>query len=98
VHILTIGYGHPSNPATFDDYYRSTHLPLVQKVPRLVDLTARHCAALDEGKAPYYLVAELAFASHDELIAALQSPEGQATAADAANFADGGVTMFVQHD
>ena len=96
--VLTVGYGHPTDPAAFDDHYTSVHTPLAAAVPGLAGFTARHCTALDGGTPPYYLLAELAFASQDDLAAGLQSPEGQAAAADIANFADGGVTMFVQHD
>jgi uncharacterized protein (TIGR02118 family) len=94
----TVAYGHPSDPPTFDAYYQSTHLPLAKKVPGLVNLTARHCASLDDQQPPYYLLVELAFTSQEDMNAALQSTEGQAAAGDIANFADGGVTMFVQHD
>ena len=48
----------------------------------------------DGSEAPYYYVAELAFDDAEVLQAALASPEGQATGADVANFASGGVTMF----
>lgn len=98
MHVLTVGYGHPADPAAFDAYYQSTHRPLAGKVPGLLAFTARHCTALDGSVPPYHLVAELSFASQEALAAALASPEGQAAAADIANFADGGVTMFVQHD
>lgn len=97
-HVLTVCYGHPADPAAFDDYYQSTHRGLAEKMPGLAGFTARHCASLDESAPPYYLVAELAFTSQEALLAALASPEGRAAARDIANFADGGVTMFVQHD
>jgi hypothetical protein len=38
------------------------------------------------------------FASREALDAGLASPEGNAAAADVANFADGGATMFVARD
>ena len=28
MHVLTVCYGHPADPAKFDDYYMSTHKPL----------------------------------------------------------------------
>jgi len=96
--VLTVAYGHPSDPAAFDRYYASTHRRLAEKVPGLVAFTARHCAGVGGEQPPYYLVAELSFASAAELAAGLAAPEGQAAAADIQNFADGGVTMFVQHD
>ena len=96
--VLTVCYGHPKDPAAFDAHYQATHGPLVEKIPGLAAFTARHCTSLDGSAAPYYLLAELSFASAEALNAGLSSPEGQATAADLANFADGGVTMFVARD
>ena len=98
MHILTVAYGHPSNPAAFDEHYARTHRPLVDRIPGLAGFAARRCAALDGSEPPYYLLAELSFPSAEALRAALSSPEGQAAAADVANFADGGATMFVQYD
>jgi uncharacterized protein (TIGR02118 family) len=40
-------------------------------------------------------VAQLFFADAAAMAASLGSPEGQATTADIANFADGGVTVLV---
>jgi uncharacterized protein (TIGR02118 family) len=98
MHVLTVCYGHPSDPEAFDAYYTSTHVPLAEKIPSVVSFTARHCASLDDSAPPYFLIAELGFDSADALAAAMSSPEGQAAAADVAKFADGGVTMFVAHD
>jgi hypothetical protein len=55
-HVLTVAYGQPSDPPTFDAYYQSTHVPLAKSVPGLVNLTARHCASLDDQQPPYYLL------------------------------------------
>ena len=30
---LTVLYGHPDNPADFEEYYANTHMPLVDKMP-----------------------------------------------------------------
>jgi uncharacterized protein (TIGR02118 family) len=98
MHVLTVAYGHPKDPAAFDAYYQATHSPLAGKIPGLEAFTARHCASLDASPAPYYLLAELSFASAETLSAGLSSAEGRAAAADVANFADGGVTMFIAHD
>lgn len=98
MHILTVLYGHPSDPAAFDEYYEKTHAPLAAPIPGLQSFTYRHCSSLDENPAPYYLVAELAFDSMESLQAGLGSEEGQAAAGDVPNFATGGVTMFVAHD
>ena len=33
MHVLTVCYGHPADPAAFDTYYKSTHGPLVERSP-----------------------------------------------------------------
>nr|WP_307799507.1 EthD family reductase [Pseudonocardia alni] len=33
MHVLTVAYGHPSDPAAFDDHYAATHSPLARSVP-----------------------------------------------------------------
>ena len=98
MHVLTVCYGHPADPAAFDAHYTSTHVPLVEKLPGLESFTHRHCASLDGSPPPYYLLAELSFASADALGAGMASPEGRAAGADVANFATGGATMFIAHD
>jgi uncharacterized protein (TIGR02118 family) len=98
MHVLTVCYGQPADPDAFDAYYTATHQPLAAKIPGLVSFTARHCASLDGSAPPYYLLAELGFASPETLDAGLTSAEGHAAAADVANFADGGATMFVAYD
>jgi uncharacterized protein (TIGR02118 family) len=98
MHILTVAYGQPANPREFNAYYESTHLPLAKQVPHVIDLKAAHCTSLDDTPAPCYLLAQLAFESAEDLQNALASTEGQAAAADLANFATGGATLFIQHD
>jgi uncharacterized protein (TIGR02118 family) len=98
MHVLTVCYGHPTDPAAFDDYYTSTHVPLANKIPGFTSYTYRHCASLDDSPPPHYLLAELSWPSQEALGAALSSPEAQAAVADVPNFATGGVTMFVAHD
>ena len=98
MHVLTVCYGQPADPAAFDAYYTSTHAPLAEKIPGLTSFTYRHCDSLDASPAPYYLLAELSFPSAEALNAALSSPESQAAAGDVPKFATGGVTMFVAHD
>lgn len=90
---VTIVYNHPSDPAAFDSYYRSTHVPLVHAVPNLLKFAAGQCDSIG-GPASAYLLAQLYFESADVADAALNCPQGKAAAADLANFADGGVTML----
>ena len=98
MHVLTVCYGHPADPAAFDAYYESTHVPLAEKIPGMASFTYRHCASLDGSKPQYYLLAELSFPSQDAMNASLASAEAQAATADVPNFATGGFTIFVAHD
>ncbi len=89
-------YGHPKDPAAFDRHYQETHAVLAQKIPGLKGFTITKLAALNpQEPSPYYLIAALYFESMAALQSALQSPEGQATAADVEHFATGGATLLV---
>jgi uncharacterized protein (TIGR02118 family) len=98
MHVLTVCYGHPADPAAFDAYYTSTHAPLAEKIPGMASFTHRHCASPDGSKPPYFLIAELSFPSQEAMGASLGSPEAQAANADVPNFATGGVTIFIAYD
>jgi uncharacterized protein (TIGR02118 family) len=93
VHRLVVSYGQPTDPAAFDDYYRDTHAPLASKIPGLQKFTVGHAQPLDPSQQAPYLVAELDFESEEAMGQAFGSNEGQAAAADVANFATGGATM-----
>jgi len=98
LHVLTVCYGHPTDPAAFDAHYTNTHAPLAEKIPGMSSFTYRHTASLDGTQPPYYLIAELSWPSQEAMGAAMSSPESQAASADVPNFATGGVTMFVAYD
>ena len=89
-------FGHPEDPDAFEEYYASTHVPLVHKIPNLQRFeAARIVATPDGGEPPYYRIGELYFEDMEQLQAGLSSHEGQAVVADMQNFATGGVTMFI---
>ena len=93
---LVVAYGPPQDPAAFDQHYAETHGPLAQNIPNLRRFEAgRVIGTADGSAAPYYFIAELCFDSPEELQATLQSPEGQAAAADVATFATGGATLMI---
>lgn len=77
-------YETPADPAAFDRHYREVHIPLGRRLPGLRRYVVGRDIAAVRGGAPYYLVAELEWDTMDELRAAFASPEGRATAADAA--------------
>ena len=90
-------YRRPADAAAFDRYYFSKHVPTAKRLPGLTgyEVTRGPVTTLDAAAAPYYLIATLSFASRAAVQAALASPEGAATAGDLANFATGGVDIFV---
>ena len=81
-HFLAL-YETPADPEAFGRHYREVHIPLGRRLPGLRRYAVSRDLAAVRG-APYYLVAELDWDTMDELRAAFASPEGRATAADAA--------------
>jgi uncharacterized protein (TIGR02118 family) len=96
---LTVLYGHPDDPAAFDQYYEEVHLPLASKMQGLQGWTLGRCEAVTPGdKPPYYLIVGLYAETREAMEAILASPEGQAAVADVPNFATGGVTFMYDHE
>ena len=93
---LTVIYGHPTDSAAFEDYYKNTHLPKAAKMQGFdkVEYT-KFLSAPDGSASEYYRMAEFWFTSPEALQSTMSSPEGQATATDLANFATGGVKLMV---
>ncbi len=89
-------YQQPKDPAAFDRYYRDTHVPLAKTIPglRSYEVTRGDVMGM-AGKHGTYLVATLGFDSMAAIAEAMGSPQGQATAADLANFATGGVDVMM---
>jgi uncharacterized protein (TIGR02118 family) len=92
---LIVLYGPPTDPAAFDDYYMSTHVPLAQKIPGLRRFEVARIGSLDGSAPQFHLQAELYFDDSEALMSALGTPEGAAAGADVSNFATGGATMLV---
>lgn len=93
VHRLVVSYGHPADPAAFDDHYRNTHASLAEKIPGLIRFTWGHGKPMDPAQPAPYLVAELDFESEQAMGEAFGTPEGQAASSDVPTFATGGATM-----
>jgi uncharacterized protein (TIGR02118 family) len=94
---LLVIYRTPKDAATFDRYYAATHIPLAKKLPglRSYDISSGPVVAPGGGASGVHLVATLGFDSVDAVNAALGSPEGRDAAGDLANFADGGVDLYI---
>jgi uncharacterized protein (TIGR02118 family) len=89
-------YQQPADSAAFDSYYFNTHVPLAKTIPglRSYEVTRGDVMGM-AGKHGVYLVAILEFDSMAAIQAAMASPQGQATAADLANFASAGVDVMM---
>jgi len=93
MHRVLALYGMPKDPNHFRQYYESTHVPLVQKIPGIKGFRWSFDVQGLMGESPYFCVGELDFESAEALQAAFGSPEGQAVAADVPNYATGGVAI-----
>ena len=92
---LIVLYNTPRDPAAFESYYQQTHIPIAKKIPGLRSYSVSNGSVQAlAGTAPH-LIATLAFDSMADLQSALASAEGQAAAADVANFATGGATLLI---
>ena len=89
-------YQQPVDVAAFDDYYFNKHVPLAKTIPglRSYEVTRGDVMGM-AGKHAVYLVAVLGFDSMAAIGAAMASAQGQATAADLANFASAGVDVMM---
>jgi uncharacterized protein (TIGR02118 family) len=93
---LTVLYGHPDDPAAFEEYYANTHMPMVPKIPNLLRYEAAKIVATPDGSEPaYYRIFEGYFEDMEQLQSGMSTPEGQAPPADLPNFATGGATIFI---
>lgn len=92
---VSVLYGNPTDPATFDQYYRDVHIPLAKKMNGLTRWTLTWSSGQDgELDESIYLVADLYAESKEAMDAIFASPEGLAAAADVPKFATGGSTMI----
>ena len=89
-------YQQPRDAAAFDAYYYRIHVPLAKTIPglRSYEVTRGDVMGMS-GKHGVYLVATLEFDSMAAIAQAMASPQGQATAADLANFASAGVDVMM---
>lgn len=95
-HQISVCYGVPDDAAAFDEYYRTTHIPLTAKVPGLSGFSWGKCVSLDGSAPVHYAVAHLQFDTEDDLKSALASREMRDAGRDVRNFATGGATMYTQ--
>ena len=94
--MLVAVYKTPKNIEAFNAHYFAKHVPIAKSIPGLRAYNVSDGAVgLPVDPGGVHLVALLEFDSVEAIKTALATPQGQATAADLANFADGGVDLMV---
>jgi uncharacterized protein (TIGR02118 family) len=92
-------YNFPTDPAAFEAYYSSKHLPLLASHAAEIGFTkgelVKFSASGDGGKPAFYRKAELTFASMAALKTGTATPGFKAVVADLANFATGGAVVVI---
>lgn len=94
MHKLMVLYPEPADPDHFRDYYVSTHLPLVRRMPGLLAWRYSFEVTATQGQTPYFAVFEAEFADAAAMTASRESPQGRQVSADVANYATGGAVVI----
>lgn len=92
---VTVLYNHPVDPDSFEKYYEETHTPIALKIPKLINFELTKFIDTPNGEQAFYRMAELCFATAEDMQAALTSAEGKDAVDDLENFASGGVTFLI---
>lgn len=88
-------YKKPADAKAFDDHYYNRHVPLAKTIQGLRKYeVSKGPIMTPQGESVLHLVAILSFDSMAAIQQGLASPEGAATAADLANFAEAGVDLL----
>ena len=96
---LVVLYPYPKDQEAFEKAYTSEHIPLVSKnLARLTKATYSHVLMSPQGNSPFYRIAELHYASLEDLQADFSTPEAQALGAQAAAISTGGIAVSLVCD
>lgn len=87
MHKLIVLYKNPPDFDHFRRHYEGSHLPLVRKVPGVIEARVSFAPGNGQGGAsPYAAIGETLFESTEAMLNSLLTPEGQALIADAAHY------------
>jgi uncharacterized protein (TIGR02118 family) len=93
---ITVLYGAPKDPAAFEKYYATTHMPMVYAVKGVKRVELAKGLAQPDGKPPaFYRITELWFSSAKKMQAVTGTPAWKKIVDDVPNFASGGATVLV---
>lgn len=93
---LIILYGHPDDPARFEQRGTQRHIPYaIEHMKGITGAGNRALSTLDEGPPPYSRTSQLAYDNMGHLRANVGSDDGKAVIADLGNFSTGGTTLLI---
>jgi uncharacterized protein (TIGR02118 family) len=93
---LTVLYGSPKSADDFERYYFATHMPMVNAAKGGIRTETAKGVPGSDGAAPaFYRVFQAWFESAAQMAAITGTAEWKKLGPDLANFASGGVTVFV---
>ena len=82
-------YAKPEDVEGWEEYYRTTHMPLLEQWPNVQSVNVVRFSGTPRGtEAPYHLMAVVEWATDEEMAAALRSEAGMAAAKDAMAMAE----------
>ena len=87
-------YKTPADPDHFLAHYKTTHMPLVNKIPGLAKAEITKLSPAVVGEQGNFLIADMYFNDEASCKAAMRSPEFAACGKDLANFAEGLCTVM----
>ena len=87
-------YPKPADPAQFDTHFRTVHMPLVKKMPGLRSFSFGPASGLDLAPGAFFWCFIGTFDSHQAILDAFGTPEGQAAVADIPNYSPVGPTIL----
>ena len=91
---LVVLYPYPKDQEAFEKAYTSEHIPLVAKsLTRLTKATYSHVLMSPQGNSPFCRIAELHYASLEDLQADNSTPEAQVLSAQAVAISTGGLPI-----
>ncbi|WCK56336.1 EthD family reductase [Aneurinibacillus sp. Ricciae_BoGa-3] len=82
---ITVLLPKPDDQAAFEEYYFGIHLPLVEKLPNVKDVSIMRSFEVHNFDIELYFVVQFGFENRELMNESLQSPEGQALYADVSN-------------
>jgi uncharacterized protein (TIGR02118 family) len=96
---VVVLYPYPKDQAAFEEAYTREHIPLVAKsLTRLTKATYSHVLMSPQGNSPFYRIAELHYASLEDLQVDFSTPEAQALNVHAVSISTGGVPLSLVCD